>query len=177
MNLTIIYSQLLRLWVARRRQRRWWVGRWISLWPEQGAYGNLMMLLRNEDVAAFHNFTRLSPQLLLDLVERITPRLHKEDTWNGDSLEVGLEVAITLHHLQVFNVSILCSTQHHLHFSPDVCQAIWDEYDDEVVSNPTTAEGRKEIAASYSSPCTRYLGWQAHSHTVSYKWRVPVLQL
>ena len=33
----------------------------------------------------------------------------------------------------------------------DVCQAIWDEYSDEVVSNPTTAEGWKEIAASYSS--------------------------
>ena len=33
----------------------------------------------------------------------------------------------------------------------DVCQAIWDEYRDEVVSNPTTAEGKKEIAASYSN--------------------------
>ena len=33
----------------------------------------------------------------------------------------------------------------------DVCQANWDEYGDEVVSNPTTAEGWKEIAASYSS--------------------------
>ena len=33
----------------------------------------------------------------------------------------------------------------------DVCQAIWDEYGDEVVSNPTIAEGWKEIAEKYSS--------------------------
>ena len=33
----------------------------------------------------------------------------------------------------------------------DVCHAIWDEYGDEVVSKPSTAEGWKEIAASYSS--------------------------
>ena len=36
----------------------------------------------------------------------------------------------------------------------DVCQAIWDENGDGVVSNPTTAEGWKEIAASYSGQCT-----------------------
>ena len=93
-----IYSQLLRLWVARRRQRRWWVRRWSSLRPEQEAYGNLMMLFRNEDVVAFRNFTRLSPQMFKDLVKLLTPRLRKEDTGYRDSLEVALKMAITLWH-------------------------------------------------------------------------------
>ena len=145
--LVIIYSQLLRLWVALHRQRRWWVRRWISLRPEEGAYGNLMMLLRNEDVVAFRNFTRLSPQMFLDLVEKLTPRPLKEDTWYRDTLEIGLKVAITLRHLATGDnykslmypfyvpqniISILVR---------DVCQTILDEYGDEVVSNPTTAEG------------------------------------
>ena len=99
MNLAIIFSQLLCLWVARRRQMRWWVRRWISLRPEKGAYGNLMMLSRNEDVVAFRNFTALSPQMFLDLVEWLTPRLRKEDTWYRDSLKVGLKVVITLWYL------------------------------------------------------------------------------
>ena len=84
--------------------------------------------------------------------------------------------------LQVFVVSILCSTQDHLHLVRDVCQAIWDEYADEVISKPTTAEGWKEIAASYSSR------WNFHHvqvaldckhirHTVSCQCRVSVLQL
>ena len=113
-----------------------------------------MMLLRNEDVVAFHNLTCLSPQMFLDLVERLTSRLHKEDTWYRDSLEVGLEVTITLRHLATGdNYKSLM----YLFYVPhntisilvrDVCQAIRDEYDDEVVSNPTTVEGRKEIAAT-----------------------------
>lgn len=61
MNLSLIYTQLLPLLVARCQERRWWVCHWITLRPEQGAYGNLMMLLRNEDVVAFHLFTRLIP--------------------------------------------------------------------------------------------------------------------
>ena len=44
--------------------------------------------------------------------------------------------------LQVFDVSILCSTQHHLHSGRPFGMRM---------RNPTTAEGRKEIAASYSS--------------------------
>lgn len=69
MNLTLIYAQLLRLWMARRWERRWWVRRWITLRPEQGAYGNFMMLLRNEDVVAFRNFNRLTPEMFRDVVE------------------------------------------------------------------------------------------------------------
>ena len=45
-NLTVIYAQLLRLLMLCRPKRRRWVHRCISLRPEQGGYGNLMMLLR-----------------------------------------------------------------------------------------------------------------------------------
>ena len=119
MNITTIYPQLLRLWVARRQQRRWWFRRWISLRPEQGANGNLMMLLRNEDVLEFSNFTHLSPQLFLDLVERLTLKLRKKDTWYTDSLVVGLNVAIALGHLATwenYKSLMYLFYQHHFHF-------------------------------------------------------------
>ena len=80
MNIAIIYSQLLCLWVAHPRQGGggFAVGSHLG---QKGVYGNLMMLLRNEDVVVFRNFTLLSPQMFLDLVERLTPRLRKADTW------------------------------------------------------------------------------------------------
>ena len=108
-------------------------------------------------MVAFRNFTRLSPQMFLDLVERLTPRLHKEDTWYRDSLEVGLKVAITFKHFATGDnykfIMYLFYVPHNTIpiLVREVCQVIWDEYGDEVVSNPTTAEGWKEIAASYSS--------------------------
>lgn len=41
----------------RRKERTCWVRQWITLRPDQGAYGNLMHLLRNVDVEGFRNFT------------------------------------------------------------------------------------------------------------------------
>ena len=108
-------------------------------------------------MVSFHNFTRLSPQTFLDLVERLTSGLPKEDTWYRDFLEAGLKVAITLWHLvtgdNYKSLIYLFYVPHSIISSLvwDICQAIWDEYGDEVVSNPTTAEGWKKIAASYSS--------------------------
>ena len=116
-----------------------------------------MMLLRNENVVAFHNFTHLSPQMFLDWVERLMPKLRKEDTWYRNSLEFGLNVAITHQHLaKEDNYKSLMYIFYVPHNTISilvrgVCQAIWDEYGDEVVSSPTTAEGWKEIVASYSS--------------------------
>ena len=91
-----------------------------------------MMLLRNEDVVAFRNFTRLSPQMFLDLVEPLTPRpqgRHMVQRLAGGLTEGGHTTPAPRHEgqLQVFDVSFLCS------------------------SNPTTAEVWKKIAASYSS--------------------------
>ena len=75
-------------------------------------------------MVAFRNFTRRTPEMFLDVVERLTPRLQKKDTWYIDSLEVGLKVAITRTHLatggllQDVDVSVLCAAQHHLPFRP-----------------------------------------------------------
>ena len=108
-------------------------------------------------MVAFHNLSCLSPKMFLDLVERLTPRLRKEDTWYRDSLEVGLKVAITLRHLAMGDnyksLMYLFYVPHNISsiLVRDVCQTILDEYGDEVVRNPTTAEGWKEIATSYSS--------------------------
>lgn len=61
-------------------------------------YGNLMLLLM-----AFRNFTCLTPDMLRDLVQRLTPKLEKYNTWYRDSLSVGLKVAITLQHLTTWD--------------------------------------------------------------------------
>ena len=57
----------------RRKKRTCWVRHWITLRPDQGAYGNLMHLLRNEDVEGFRNFTRITPAMFADMVTHLTP--------------------------------------------------------------------------------------------------------
>ena len=94
------------------------------------------------------------PEMFRDVVERLTLRLQKKDTWYRDSQEVDLKVAITLMHLGTGDcyksMVYLCYVPHNTTslIVRDACQAIWDEFGDEVVTNPTTAEGWKEDAAA-----------------------------
>ncbi|XP_047490323.1 protein ALP1-like [Penaeus chinensis] len=83
----------------RRRDRVVWVRQWILRRPEHGLYEKLMVELRNEDPRAFKHFMRMPPAMFDEVVQRLTPRLTKQDTNYRASLEPGLKVAITLRHL------------------------------------------------------------------------------
>ena len=78
----------------RRRDRVVWVRQWILRRPEHGMYHKLMVELRNEDPRAFQHFMRMPPAMFDELVQRLTPRLTKQDTNYRASLEPGLKVAI-----------------------------------------------------------------------------------
>lgn len=74
MRLAVLVDRYLKM-TRQRKARTVWVRHWITLRPHQGAYANLMTILRAEDVESFKNFTRLSPQMFADMVHRLTPRL------------------------------------------------------------------------------------------------------
>ena len=80
----------------RRKEKTCWVRHWITLRPDKDAYGNLVHLLRKEDVKGFRNFTRIATAMFADMVTRLTPRLQKYDTWYRKALPVSLKVAITM---------------------------------------------------------------------------------
>ena len=81
MPLAVLVDRYLKM-TRKRKARTVWVRHWITLRPHQGAYGNLMTILRTEDGESFKNFTRLSPQMFADMVHRLTPRLQKYHTEN-----------------------------------------------------------------------------------------------
>ncbi len=117
-----------------------------------GHYNKLLEELRIEDGWAFRNFLRVDPELFHELLQRVGPRLTKQRTWYRRPLEPGLKLALTLRHLATgdsyhslmygFRVSHSTISL----FVPEVCQAIIDEYQDEVVVTPTTPAGWKEVA-------------------------------
>ncbi|WAR01347.1 hypothetical protein MAR_007905 [Mya arenaria] len=97
-----------------------WVKQWILKSAEHGLYDKLMVELRNEDPRAFKHFMRMPPAMFDEVVQRLTPRLTKQDTNYRASLESGLKVAITLQHLASGNTYRNCiairlegSPQHH----------------------------------------------------------------
>lgn len=136
----------------RRRRRRWWVRPWIARRPAQGIYSNLMVELRAEDPASFVNYLRMPPEMFDELLTRLRPRLTKQATKFREPLDPGLKLALTLRHLASgakyrdmqyawrvpYNTMSITVKE--------VCQAILDEYRDELMSAPTTEAGWRHIS-------------------------------
>ena len=93
--------------VVRRRRRRQkqcrsiWVSRWLSAERrlQYGQYDRLMAELMMEDVHSFFNFLWMQPEMFDELLNRVGPRIQKNDTLWRKSVEPGLKLAITLQHL------------------------------------------------------------------------------
>ena len=133
-----------------------WVKPWIERRLELGQYSRLMEELRLEDVAAFKNFTRVTPDMFAEIVERVSHSIWKQDTSYRKALEPGLKVAMTRRHLATgdsyhslmygFRVpsNTICK------FVPEVCEAIVAEYSPEVISCPTTPDEWRPIAEQFA---------------------------
>ncbi|MCP3854927.1 MAG: hypothetical protein GY698_09360, partial [Actinomycetia bacterium] len=73
---------------------------WLTRRGDHGLYERLMEELKREDVAAFTNMLRMSPQLFQEIVDRLDPILNPNVGFAGRPPHpTGLKVAITLRYL------------------------------------------------------------------------------
>ncbi|WAR23545.1 hypothetical protein MAR_037238 [Mya arenaria] len=66
---------------ARRRERRWWVREWILRRALFGQYETLMKELEAEHAADFKAFLLMEPQMYYELLNRVGPRITKNDAF------------------------------------------------------------------------------------------------
>nr|XP_054753761.1 putative nuclease HARBI1 [Lytechinus pictus] len=146
-----------RLRKGRRRPRRYWVRPWLQAERRllYGHYTRLLNELRMEDTTAFFNFLRVTPEFFDELLQRLAPRLTKDDTNARRALEPGLKLACTIRHLAAgdrypsLSYSFRVARETICKFIPEVCQAIVDEYANEVIQCPTTEQEWRAIAEEY----------------------------
>ena len=96
---------------------------------EFGIYDQLMVELRNEDPASFTNCLRMTPYMFEELLDRVGPRITKMHTVSPSARP---EAFLTVRQL------CICG---------QVCNAIIDEYKDEVLACPNTPEGCHTISS------------------------------
>ncbi len=95
--------------------------------------------------------------MFFELVDRLLPRIEKQDTWYQKALQPGLKVAITLqylatgdsYHSLMYNFQVAHNTISSI--VRDVCKAIINEYATEVIAAPTTEAESLQIADLFSS--------------------------
>ncbi len=139
------------------RRRTVWVCSWLLRRPICGHYETLLGELNREDLLAFRNYTRMDPDMFFELVDRLSPRIEKQDTWYWKVLQPGLKVAITLqylatgdsYHSLMYNFRVANNTISSI--VRDICQTIIDKYAREVIVAPTTEAEWLQIADLFSS--------------------------
>ena len=154
-----------------------------------GHYARLMEELRIEDPQSFFNYLRMEPATFDELVQRVGPRIEKQDTNTTKVLPTGLKLAITVRFLASGDKypSLMYSFRVARNaisvIIPDVCQAIVEEYKNEVITCPTVAE---KWTGTYCggfwrqvecSSCYVSSGWQACGYQETCQEWFLVLQL
>nr|XP_054768403.1 putative nuclease HARBI1 [Lytechinus pictus] len=132
----------------RRRPRRYQTRPWLTEERRRlyGHFSRLMEELRVEDPQPFSNYLRMEPAMFEELVQRVGPRIVKHDTRMRKALPPGLKLAITVRFLAsgdkypslMYSFRVARNTISLI--IPEVCQAIVEEYKDEVITCPITPE-------------------------------------
>ena len=141
----------------RRKRRQMWTKAWLG--PERrrqfGLYDQLMVELRREDTAAFTNFMRMPPEMFDEMLVRVGPRITKLESNCRHPIHPGLKLAITLRHLasgaKYMDMRYGWRVPHNTIsiIVREVCQAIIEEYADELMPLPTSADDWQAIADGF----------------------------
>ena len=130
-----------------RRQRTQWVRQWLLRRPMYDHYEKLMHELTTEDQTSFKNFLSVNPDIFMELLHRVGPRIEKHDTFFRRALPPGLKLAVTLRYLatgdsyKYLAYSFRAAFNTISIFISEVCQVIIDEYSSEVLVCPTSPDG------------------------------------
>ncbi|XP_072171472.1 uncharacterized protein [Diadema setosum] len=97
----------------------------------------------------------MPPELYDEILERVRGRIRRQYTWYREPLEEGLKLAATLRHLvsgtkysdMQYGWRVPDNTLSVV--AREVCQAICDEYADEVMTAPSTPDGWKQLAGGF----------------------------
>ena len=113
--------------------------------------------LERESHGDFKNYMRMEPAMFHEVLERLTPRLTKQDTKFRRALRPGLKLVITLRFLasgdSYRSLSYAFRVPHNTisKFVGGVCRAIVDEYGDEMVSVPETENDWRKVSEQFAS--------------------------
>ncbi|KAK7099776.1 hypothetical protein V1264_022832 [Littorina saxatilis] len=97
----------------------------------------------------------MSPAMFDELLARVGPRITKQYTFYRDPLEPGMKLALTLRHLASGNKYASMKFGWRVPHNNqslvvrEVCQAIIDEYVDEVLVCPSTPESWRAVADKF----------------------------
>ena len=133
--------------------------------PGATHYDHYQALLRTfieTDKSTYKNYLRMDERLFTQILECLTPRILKQDTNMRKPLEPGLLLAMTLRFLATGEsfksmcLNFRVGPNTYSLVVKETCEAIIEEYMQEVIQCPTTPEGWKAVVGGFADR------WQFH---------------
>lgn len=115
-----------------KKKKKLWVRPWLK---EKGHYNQLLPdILDCEDHESYMNFHRMDADVFQEILERITPRIQKQDTNMRTTITPGERLSLTLKYLttggtyrnQEYQFRVAANTISLI--VPETCRAIIDEW-------------------------------------------------
>eukprot|EP00745_Piridium_sociabile_P032818 TRINITY_DN55823_c0_g1_i1.p1 TRINITY_DN55823_c0_g1~~TRINITY_DN55823_c0_g1_i1.p1 ORF type:complete len:536 (+),score=138.50 TRINITY_DN55823_c0_g1_i1:400-2007(+) len=109
----------------------------------------------SHDQLMFRNYTRITPEVFLELLDRVGPHITKQDTNYRTALEAGLKLVITLrflasgdsYHSLKYNFRVAHNTISN--FVPEVCRAIYTEMFEDAFKRQMQADDWRAVAKKF----------------------------
>ncbi|XP_026476143.1 protein ANTAGONIST OF LIKE HETEROCHROMATIN PROTEIN 1-like [Ctenocephalides felis] len=123
-----------------------WVREWIAKREEEGVYAKLLKELEYQDVSSYENFIRMTHQDFQHLLERIAPRIRKQDTHLRKSISPSERLTLTLRFLATGDSYQSLSYLFRIppttisRIVPEVCDALYLELKNDYLKIPCTSE-------------------------------------
>lgn len=131
----VVYAIIIHVLNNKKKHRRrpvQWVRKWIHRRDAYGTSNNLLKELAIEDPKRYHTHLRMNEELFLNLLDKISSRISKQDTIFRPALPAKLKLQVTLKYLasgtslgtleELYRVP-KCSISK---FLPHVCDAIYE---------------------------------------------------
>lgn len=134
--------------------KRLWVRKWIKERTDVCLLKTVKQT-RLEDPGHFRQILRVPGELFDELLDRVGPLIAKQDTHFRKALAPDLKLAYTLHHLAQGELYSSMETPWRVPHNTgsivvrEVCEAICQEYLDDVLVTPTTPEEWLQVAEGF----------------------------
>lgn len=141
----------------KRKKKSVWTRQWLLHRPDYGWCDKLLVELAREDLPAYRNFLRVSPDLFQELLNKVGPIIERKDTFMRKALTPTERLAITLRYLATgdsyksmrFGFRVAHNTISVL--IPETCEAIIQAFGEDHIPSPKTPAEWKAVAKTFST--------------------------
>jgi hypothetical protein len=156
-TIDVVGEEVLRQVKTKKQKKKkdFWVKHMFTVRHLHGHMDILMEDMLENYPADYRRFIRMSNELMEEILAKIAHRIQRQDTPWRSALKAKLKLVTTLRYLATGDCYPSCVTSFRVskssvvNFIPEVCDAIYEEYEAEVMRCPNSEQEWRAVAEGF----------------------------